>query len=521
MDTALEYLQKAQDAAGWAAESCVTFSDECYDDSSTASDAFYKLQKFANTAGSTCANQGEQCMTSVKDGSESILNTIQPALSHFQDFQAHCQDGSSPMDLIWCAGDIAHITGDLWTIKSSIDNAKYACGWGSNSVNATTASKSHVATSATPVSLNAISIIEKLVCEVAEQKWIEEKAAGEICSVITATFPVPDCQTNLEKIWDKVTSICPQGRESMVARSAHVEGGQLGLTYKDCGDSATHAKITGLTPSTATIGRKTTITGTGEVDTDIADGTFNMQVGFSEGVPLADCQGDASVRKKCNFPFAAGSLTFDGVKFPIKAGPQNINVDLHLSPFLPASLIQTTTKITAVSKNDEKIFCIKVITGKSDANGAVSLTYEDCGDSQTHAKITSLSPRSVRLGRTTRITGTGMLDKDIMEGTFRTQTFYSGGDLLDCSGDASQSKTCTLMGGLLGNLRFNGLQFPVKKGSSSVSVDMSLRSIVPAALAKTKTKVTATTKSGEKIFCMEVFTAPVSVESNNAAVIVV
>merc|ERR1711939_975233 len=142
-----------------------------------------------------------------------------------------------------------------------------------------------------------------------------------------------------------------------------------------------------------------------------------------------------------------------------KAGPQNINVDLHLSPFLPASLIQTTTKITAVSKNDEKIFCIKVITGKSDANGAVALTYEDCGDSQTHAKITSLSPRTVRLGRTTRITGTGMLDKDIMEGTFRTQTFYSGGDLLDCSGDAGKRQTCGLGGGLLGHITFDGLSF--------------------------------------------------------------
>jgi len=71
--------------------------------------------------------------------------------------------------------------------------------------------------------LNAVPVIENLVCEVAEQKWIEEKATDEICSAITKTFPVPDCQASLEKIWDKVTSMCPQGRETIVARSAHVE----------------------------------------------------------------------------------------------------------------------------------------------------------------------------------------------------------------------------------------------------------------------------------------------------------
>merc|ERR1711881_243810 len=197
----------------------------------------------------------------------------------------------------------------------------------------------------------------------------------------------------------------------MGASSEEVEGGTLELSYKDCGDTSTHATITGLTPSTATIGRKVTITGTGDLDEDIADGTFSMQVAFSKGVSLLDCAGDASVGKKCNFPFFSGSLAFEGVNFPIKAGPQDINVDLYLSPLLPSGLIKTTTEVTAVSKSGEKIFCMKVITGSSDQNGVVPLSYEDCGDSHTHAKITGLSPSSVPPGRTTKITGKGILDK--------------------------------------------------------------------------------------------------------------
>jgi len=296
--------------------------------------------------------------------------------------------------------------------------------------------------------------------------------------------------------------------------------GTLKLSYEDCGDASTHAKIAGLTPNVATIGKKVRITGTGNVDEDISDGNFNMQVAFSKGVPLLECKGDASTAKKCGFPLGTGSLTFEGVNFPIKAGPQDINVDLYLSSLLPAGLIKTTTEVTAVSGSGEKIFCMKVITGKSNQNGVVSLSYEDCGDASTHAKITGLTPSSVTLGKKTRITGKGILDKDITDGNFQTRTVYSGGDLADCSGDAGKSQKCGLFGGLLGSLTFDPLTFPVKKGSSSVSVDLSLNPLIPAALAQTVTTVTASTKEGDKIFCMKVFTAPAS-SSNSTSVVVV
>jgi len=298
-----------------------------------------------------------------------------------------------------------------------------------------------------------------------------------------------------------------------------VEGGTLSLSYKDCGSSSTHAKITSLSPSVATTGRTTKITGHGNLDEDIADATFEMEVAFSSGVPLLDCSGDAQAQKKCGFPLGTGSLTFDGVNFPIKAGPQDIPLDLYLSPLLPAGFIKTMTKVTAVTGAGDKIFCIKVFTGEQgDVNGAVSLSYKDCGDAGTHAKITGLTPSSVQVGRKTKITGKGLLDKDIADGTFHAQTFFTGGDLLSCSGDASQSKKCNI-GGMLGSLTFDALSFPVKKGDASVSVDLSLNPLIPASLAQTTTKVTASTKSGDQIFCLEVFTAPSSMNSTGAIIV--
>merc|ERR1711920_1006924 len=61
--------------------------------------------------------------------------------------------------------------------------------------------------------------IKKLVCEVATQKMIEDKATSEVCSLIEEKFPSihlqPDCKTVAEAAWDKVTALCPHGRETL------------------------------------------------------------------------------------------------------------------------------------------------------------------------------------------------------------------------------------------------------------------------------------------------------------------
>jgi len=61
--------------------------------------------------------------------------------------------------------------------------------------------------------------IEKLVCEVASQKMIEERATDAVCSLINKTFPDvklnPDCKTLLGGAWDIVLSKCPKGNEAL------------------------------------------------------------------------------------------------------------------------------------------------------------------------------------------------------------------------------------------------------------------------------------------------------------------
>merc|ERR1712031_72978 len=144
----------------------------------------------------------------------------------------------------------------------------------------------------------------------------------------------------------------------------------------------------------------------------------------------------------------------------------------------------------------------------------LKLAWTDCGDSSTHTKITAFSPSSITTGQTATMTGTGNLDEDVSGATFDLEMTTMAGKV-SCKGDASQSKTCSLPLGV-GSLTFNAMAFPIKKGTTSVSVDLSLAAMLPGALAHTETKVIATGMGGEQLFCMDIKSAP----AVNAVVIV-
>merc|ERR1712151_383306 len=63
----------------------------------------------------------------------------------------------------------------------------------------------------------------------------------------------------------------------------------------------------------------------------------------------------------------------------------------------------------------------------------------------------------------------------------------------------------------------NAMSFPIKKGSTSVSVDLSLSPALPGALAHTDTKVTATATNGDSLFCVDIKTAPAEGEDTKVA----
>merc|ERR1711988_1630881 len=116
------------------------------------------------------------------------------------------------------------------------------------------------------------------------------------------------------------------GADELVAAPAlmpAVEAGasKLKLAWTDCGDSSTHTKITGFTPSS-------TMTGTGTLDEDVSGANFDLEMNTAAG--KVSCKGDASQSKTCNLPLGVGSLTFNAMSFPIKKGSTSVSVDLAL-----------------------------------------------------------------------------------------------------------------------------------------------------------------------------------------------
>merc|ERR1719160_2228448 len=133
----------------------------------------------------------------------------------------------------------------------------------------------------------------------------------------------------------------------------------LSLTWKDCGGPNTKAKITGFSPNSVTLGQKTTVTGKGDLSEEVDGATFDLTMTGAIG-QLLHCSGDASVSKTCHLPLGSGSLTFEGMKFPISAGTVPVNVDLALSAALPGALTKTKTVAKATAKNGDELFCMEI-----------------------------------------------------------------------------------------------------------------------------------------------------------------
>merc|ERR1711871_14537 len=151
----------------------------------------------------------------------------------------------------------------------------------------------------------------------------------------------------------------------------------------------------------------------------------------------------------------------------------------------------------------------------------LKLSFKDCGDSSTHAVVKDVEPQSIATGASTTVTGSGTLDEDVASATFTmSMTGLFGVKLLDCQGDGAVSQTCPikLAGVELGSLAFSGITFPIKKGDVSgvPKVDITLSSSIPSAASKTTTTLHVTSKSGDKVICVEIMTAAASSEEAQA-----
>jgi hypothetical protein len=124
--TAGALMQQAADAAGQATESCATFSGQCVTDTSNAYNAFSKAVKYSQTSAFVCKGRVQQCL----NDAASVISLMDCATPHLVNLNDHCVHGKNAGDYWWCAGDVAHVSGDAWNIKAAVDTTLYHCGFG-------------------------------------------------------------------------------------------------------------------------------------------------------------------------------------------------------------------------------------------------------------------------------------------------------------------------------------------------------------------------------------------------------
>merc|ERR1712000_445050 len=222
---------------------------------------------------------------------------------------------------------------------------------------------------------------------------------------------------------------------------------------------------------------------------------------------VIDCHADMSVGKKYNFPMDMGSLEVLPLASPLKAGEIPMAFDLKISRLLPATLSTTTTKVTGIGKTSgNKVFCTEVFTVRSPDShlgvGILDVTWSDCGDADTKAVVHDLQPPQLKQGSVQHIVGTGTLAEDVDE-DIRFEVDMSVA-FLGCTGDGVAGKKCEFPLDQ-GYIEFKGIEEPLAACEQSIDVDLKLTKIVPDG-SKTTTHVTAVTASGDKLFCLDVFT---------------
>jgi len=140
-----------------------------------------------------------------------------------------------------------------------------------------------------------------------------------------------------------------------------VEGTDLTVSWSDCGDADTIAKITSFTPGTVTLGKEETLTGTGSVSKDVSGGSFNINL--KAGILIHETfTGDICKAKSFHLPLNTGTVTWNGMTCPQAKGNAAVSLKIQLAASLPASFAAAVIEAKAKTSSGDDLLCMEVKT---------------------------------------------------------------------------------------------------------------------------------------------------------------
>jgi len=160
--------------------------------------------------------------------------------------------------------------------------------------------------------------------------------------------------------------------------AAVAAGGELALTWSDCGDASTHGKTTEIQPTSLVLGVDTAISGSGDVDKQISGGTFDLHLTAGGGLINSHFKGNNCEASSYNLPLGIGSLSWDGLACPVAVGDVKLGLHAKLSSNLPASLAKSHIELKALDQDGDAALCVDIDLAKqseleAQARGAASM----------------------------------------------------------------------------------------------------------------------------------------------------
>jgi len=149
--------------------------------------------------------------------------------------------------------------------------------------------------------------------------------------------------------------------------SSHVAA--IPVKLEDCGDSKTLSRLKKLTPKTLKKGANNKMTSTGTLKRTVPGGQFDLSVKMT-GFPYSSLGSwkNKDICKDHTFklysgPVYGGTITWKGLKCPMKKGKTTTITYLKLAKNLPASMASSKTSIRAKYKST-KLLCSNIVSGR-------------------------------------------------------------------------------------------------------------------------------------------------------------
>merc|ERR1711934_232924 len=180
---------------------------------------------------------------------------------------------------------------------------------------------------------------------------------------------------------------------------------------------------------------------------------------------------------------------------------------------IPSQIAKLDIEIDAKATDGTKALCAEINTSpganfkQSSEGGNVNLAFSDCGDASTVGTIKDLEPKSLTLGATTTIVGSGSLTQDVPGGDFSFTAKALGVTVLSDSGDLCADKSIALPLGV-GTFDYKSAGCPIKVGDVSLTFDATLAGSIPSQIAKLDIEINAKATDGTKALCAEINTSP-------------